>query len=109
MSSSDLAQLALHVVRECPGLRLLGLMTIGSLDASLGEDNKDFETLVRTRDVLQEILRVSPLPDGAAWGRNGQLLLSMGMSSDYEAAIKAGSDFVRVGTSIFGSRPQKQE
>ena len=30
--------------------------------------------------------------------------LSMGMSSDYEKAIKNGSTFVRIGTAIFGSR-----
>jgi PLP dependent protein len=31
----------------------------------------------------------------------------MGMSSDFEEAIQAGSDIVRVGTSIFGQRPSK--
>jgi uncharacterized pyridoxal phosphate-containing UPF0001 family protein len=30
--------------------------------------------------------------------------LSMGMSADYIEAIKHGSTFVRVGSSIFGSR-----
>ncbi|HYS79948.1 MAG TPA: YggS family pyridoxal phosphate-dependent enzyme, partial [Anaeromyxobacteraceae bacterium] len=30
--------------------------------------------------------------------------LSMGMSSDYEAAIREGSTLVRVGTAIFGAR-----
>jgi len=30
--------------------------------------------------------------------------LSMGMSSDYELAIKNGSNYVRVGSSIFGNR-----
>ena len=30
--------------------------------------------------------------------------LSMGMSSDYEKAIKHESTFVRIGSSIFGSR-----
>ena len=36
-----------------------------------------------------------------------RLLLSMGMSSDFEVALKAGSDIVRVGTGIFGERPKK--
>ena len=35
---------------------------------------------------------------------NGLLELSMGMSSDYIAAINCGSTFVRVGTAIFGLR-----
>ena len=30
--------------------------------------------------------------------------LSMGMSADYEEAINYGSTFVRIGSSIFGSR-----
>ena len=35
---------------------------------------------------------------------NGLLELSMGMSSDYMAAINYGATFVRVGTAIFGLR-----
>lgn len=37
--------------------------------------------------------------------RNGLTGLSMGMSSDYETAIKLGATHVRVGTAIFGTRP----
>ncbi|HUJ99299.1 MAG TPA: YggS family pyridoxal phosphate-dependent enzyme [Stellaceae bacterium] len=36
--------------------------------------------------------------------RNGLTQLSMGMSSDYETAIRFGATHVRVGTAIFGSR-----
>jgi uncharacterized pyridoxal phosphate-containing UPF0001 family protein len=32
--------------------------------------------------------------------------LSMGMSGDFEVAIEEGATMVRVGTAIFGSRPQ---
>ena len=35
---------------------------------------------------------------------NGLAELSMGMSSDYKAAIKSGATYIRVGTAIFGSR-----
>ena len=35
---------------------------------------------------------------------NQDLTLSMGMSNDYEIALKYGSTHVRVGTSIFGQR-----
>jgi hypothetical protein len=31
----------------------------------------------------------------------------MGMSHDYEVAIEEGSTCVRVGTAIFGKRPQR--
>ncbi len=37
--------------------------------------------------------------------RNGLTDLSMGMSSDFETAIRFGATHVRVGTAIFGARP----
>jgi len=39
--------------------------------------------------------------------RHGLAELSMGMSADFEVAIEEGATMVRVGTAIFGSRPQK--
>jgi PLP dependent protein len=38
--------------------------------------------------------------------RHGLDVVSMGMSGDYEAAIAEGATSVRVGTAIFGARPQ---
>lgn len=38
--------------------------------------------------------------------RNGLLAKSMGMSADYETAIKLGATYIRVGTAIFGTRPK---
>ncbi|KAF9076601.1 hypothetical protein BDP27DRAFT_1313607 [Rhodocollybia butyracea] len=117
-NSSDIQKLAEHVVSNCPRLRLQGLMTIGALDLSLSanemENNADFEKLKETRDVLQRWLQTefgSQEGQGKRWGDEsiGKLLLSMGMSSDFEAALKAGSDIVRVGTDIFGSRKTKDE
>jgi PLP dependent protein len=40
--------------------------------------------------------------------RNDLELLSMGMSADFEIAIRLGATHVRVGTAIFGSRPKPQ-
>ena len=34
--------------------------------------------------------------------------LSMGMSDDFEAAIREGATIVRVGTALFGERPRRQ-
>lgn len=109
-SSSELVQLAQHIIASCPRLHLQGLMTIGSLTETLASDerpNEDFETLKRTRDVLEQVLRQDPT-SGGKWGVDGKLLLSMGMSGDFEAALKGGSDIVRVGTGIFGARPTKE-
>jgi len=114
-ADSGLFQLAKSIVAECPRLRLEGLMTIGSLEQSLQApseeaENSDFETLKETRDVLQNLLRTE-LGEGESaegtWGKGGRLVLSMGMSSDFEVALKAGSDIVRVGTGIFGQRAKK--
>ncbi|KAI0787591.1 hypothetical protein C8Q74DRAFT_1252690 [Fomes fomentarius] len=109
----ELVQIARHILAECPRLHLQGLMTIGSLTESLSKEkeNEDFARLVATRDVLECALARAGYPkESGKWGdENGRLLLSMGMSSDFEAALAAGSDIVRVGTSIFGSRPKKEE
>ncbi|GJE85803.1 pyridoxal phosphate homeostasis protein [Phanerochaete sordida] len=111
-AGAELTQLARFVVEQCPRLRLQGLMTIGALEASLAaaaaRPNADFERLVATRDLLQAALAAA-FPGEARWGVEGRLVLSMGMSSDFEAALVAGSDIVRVGTGIFGSRPKKGE
>ncbi|KAF7321702.1 Pyridoxal phosphate homeostasis protein [Mycena kentingensis (nom. inval.)] len=90
---SELTKLAKHIMTSCPRLRLQGLMTIGALEQSLsGDENADFDCLRATRDLLEKELGVEGL------------LLSMGMSSDFEAALAKGSDIVRVGTGIFGTR-----
>jgi pyridoxal phosphate enzyme (YggS family) len=39
-------------------------------------------------------------------GRNGLAALSMGMSDDFETAIRFGATHVRVGSALFGARPQ---
>ena len=103
---SELLELALHVLDNCPRLRLQGLMTIGSLSESLSstDENRDFSALIQTRDRLEEMLRRR-----GKWEDGRRLLVSMGMSSDFEAAVRAGSDIVRVGTGIFGERRVKGE
>jgi pyridoxal phosphate enzyme (YggS family) len=48
----------------------------------------------------------SALADMAA--RNGLTGLSMGMSSDFETAIRLGATHIRVGSAIFGARPNRE-
>ncbi|KAK6996525.1 hypothetical protein R3P38DRAFT_2565524 [Favolaschia claudopus] len=109
VAAAELTQLARHIIKECPRLRLQGLMTIGALEQSLnaGNENADFERLKETRDVLIKALAEEFGVGVDKWGEHGRLLLSMGMSSDFEAALTAGSDIVRVGTGIFGTRHKK--
>ncbi|CAH2354438.1 pyridoxal phosphate homeostasis protein [[Candida] railenensis] len=80
---------------ECTSLNLEGLMTIGSFESSTSDDeNSDFKKLVSLKSILDEKY-------------NLKLELSMGMSNDFQEAIRQGSSSVRVGSSIFGARPPK--
>ncbi|CAD7954973.1 unnamed protein product [Amoebophrya sp. A25] len=90
----ELTALARYVVKECPHLRLKGLMTIGAPDYS-GCRTQDFAFMKECQKKLVEELGSS-------------LELSMGMSNDFETAIREGSDSVRVGSSIFGARAVKK-
>ncbi|KAJ1944964.1 hypothetical protein EC988_005859 [Linderina pennispora] len=84
-----------EAIREqCKSLRVIGLMTIGSIEGSDQIPNPDFVRLVKLRDAIQS--------------QTGQELeLSMGMSGDFEHALELGATNVRVGSSIFGSRKMK--
>lgn len=100
---SDATELCRHVIEKCPNLELFGLMTIGAIarskETTPENENEDFVTLRDTRDkVAQEL----------GWEKE-KLELSMGMSADFEGATKMGSDEVRVGSDIFGERPQKKD
>ncbi|QSL66124.1 hypothetical protein MERGE_000499 [Pneumocystis wakefieldiae] len=97
VSISDSMELCSYIINNCKELYLKGLMTIGSLSESNSEYNKDFEinsvkALVKCRDEITKSLGI-------------ELELSMGMSRDFELAIKMGSTNIRVGTNIFGVRP----
>ena len=72
-------------IAECRalGLQVAGLMCIPPLD----------EAPALHFALLREIAR-----------RNGLAGLSMGMSGDYETAVRFGATLVRVGTGIFGTR-----
>lgn len=98
VDAKDVAGLCKVIATECEGLQLAGLMTIGAPDYS-GCRTEDFQTLHQCRHECAEVLGVAV----------SKLELSMGMSSDYETAIREGSTSVRVGSSIFGARPPKAE
>ena len=79
-------------IAECRalGLPVTGLMCIPPVDE---EPALHFA-------FLREIAQRNALPGQA-------LALSMGMSGDYETAIRFGATHVRVGTGVFGPRPTK--
>ncbi len=68
----------------------------------------------RFGDRVRGLMCIPPVDDDPAphfaWladcaAKHGLPVLSMGMSGDYEAAIRYGATHVRVGTAIFGARP----
>lgn len=76
-------------------------MTIGAIARSVDHENpnEDFLQLKKVRDESWEKLGKS---------KPEELELSMGMSEDFEEAIKIGATNVRVGSTIFGVRPPKK-
>lgn len=94
VSFAELPELA-RQVEKLPNLRLRGLMAIPA-------PADDFETqrapLRRLRQALEQLNHEGLQLD----------TLSMGMSDDLEAAIAEGATIVRIGTALFGPRPQKQ-
>ncbi len=74
------------------GLELRGLMTITALAGSAAQTRAWFDSLAQKFRALSQ----GRLPDNVRmdW-------LSMGMSGDFELAIAAGANMVRVGSAIF--------
>ena len=80
-------------VRRLPGLRIRGLMGI----PPFGQDSAPY---YRELGTLFGQLSQEMQPDVFTE-------LSMGMSGDFETAIRYGATHVRVGTAIFGERPAR--
>ncbi len=79
---------------DMPRLTLRGLMTIPPYFEDSGQARSYFRDLRLLRDALVRRFEY-PLP-----------VLSMGMSHDFEVAIEEGATEVRIGTALFGARPQ---
>ncbi len=78
----------------CPGLRVKGLMTIPPA-ASAGEENRWY--FRRMYELFVDIRRKT-------YDNVTMAELSMGMSGDYEEAVRCGATIVRLGTALFGPR-----
>jgi len=82
------------MISELKHLEIRGLMTIGLFTDQLNLVRSCFITL---RELSEKIKNMRS--DSVSMKE-----LSMGMSSDYEAAIEEGATIVRIGTAIFGPR-----
>ena len=84
----------LEELPKYPNVFVRGLMAIPPICQNPGENTKFF----------QEILQLSVDITGKKYDNVCVDLLSMGMSDDFEDAIRCGSNMIRIGTAIFGAR-----
>lgn len=74
---------------KCRNLQCLGLMTMAPFEADESRQREVFAGLRKLRDQVEHSLKID-LPE-----------LSMGMSNDYQMAIREGATMVRIGSAIF--------
>lgn len=77
-----------QIKEACPNIKLKGVMTIGAHTDDTKLIQKSFED---THAVFDKVRK------------EGATICSMGMSGDYELAIKCGSNLIRVGSALFKS------
>lgn len=91
VSPGELPELA-AAVAALPRLRLRGLMAIPAPVSGFDEQRAVFRAVRRAYEGL------------SGYGLD---TLSMGMSEDLEAAVMEGATLIRIGTALFGARPNK--
>ncbi len=80
-------------LKEFDFVNIIGIMGMSTFTDNMNQIENEFETLHQSLISLQ-----NRFPEFNATE------LSMGMSSDYQTAIKKGSTMVRIGSTIFGTR-----
>jgi len=90
-SPAEVKNLAKYIL-SLPNLNLRGLMTIPKPKTNEEEQFNSFFQLTNLMQNLNQQLNIS------------MDTLSMGMSNDFKAAIRANSNMVRIGTALFGER-----
>lgn len=93
VSATALPDLAKRVA-ELPRLELRGLMCLPAIRSTFDEQRQPF---ARLRELAESLTSNGITTD----------TLSMGMSADYRAAIHEDATIVRIGTAVFGARPQR--
>ncbi len=81
---------AFEEISKLSNIEVLGLMTVAPHTDNLEEVRTYFKELRKIKNEL------------------GLEILSIGMSNDYKIAIEEGSNYIRIGTNIFGKRNYKK-
>ena len=83
-----------EAIKNLKNIRVVGLMGMATFTENQSQIKKEFQNLKSIFDHFKNDTN-----------ENFKLeILSMGMSGDYQLAIECGSNMVRIGSSIFGSR-----
>jgi len=90
----DDALAALSTIIELENISLLGIMVV----APLTNDEKNLRKVFSETRMLRDKIRDKFCPTCK--------MLSMGMSGDFSIAIEEGATHVRIGSALFGERPQ---
>ena len=80
-----------NYLNDYQNIKIRGLMGMASFSNEINSIKKEFIFLKRIFDELKKKL-------------SDFNILSMGMSNDYKIALEAGSNMIRIGSKIFGSR-----
>ncbi len=86
VSTEEAFDIYQQIKETCPNITLKGIMTIGAHS----EDTKLIQQSFETTHSIYEKLE-----------KEGATVCSMGMSSDYNLAIRCGSNLIRVGSALF--------
>ena len=89
---TEIIELA-NIINKQENLIFRGLMGMSGVNADLNTKNKQFSELKQFFDKLKSISDFENIDT-----------LSMGMSDDFELAIKNGANMLRIGSLIFGDR-----
>ena len=94
ITTEETGQMIKEILANCPNVRIRGLMCIAPYEDNPEDARVYFDEVKKLYDEYGKIDH--PNLDFK--------YLSMGMSNDFEVAIEAGSNLIRVGTMIFGAR-----
>jgi pyridoxal phosphate enzyme (YggS family) len=100
LSNEEVFELLNHATtHQLKNVNICGLMGMATYTENTQQIEQEFENLHQFFNTLKQEINKYPILKLESFTE-----LSMGMSSDYELAIKHGSTMIRVGSNIFGER-----
>jgi pyridoxal phosphate enzyme (YggS family) len=95
ISEEETGVLIKEILDSCRNIRIKGLMCVTPLEDDPKDTAMYFAAVKKLYDKYSKEIKNERLDFE---------VLSMGMSNDFEVAIAEGSNFVRIGTALFGER-----